>query len=163
MWAHLLPSTASLDCGEARSFSTFRAEPTNPRWPRRTLAILRRFRSPQRRPSQVNPYPRSPPNSLPASAGIRLPATGMVPHAMVVEPPPNGFRATSRRSEEQIPGEGSSPKEGFRQEILEGDLRRLLVEIAHTDHRSMKGGAEGSRGTLAGHPLHVCPGSRRDD
>ena len=63
MWAHLLPSTASQERGEARSSCTFRALPSNSRWPRRIVAIPPTFRSPRRRPSQFDPYPRSPPHS----------------------------------------------------------------------------------------------------
>jgi len=39
VWAHLLPSTASQERGEARSSCTFRALPSNSRWPRRIVAI----------------------------------------------------------------------------------------------------------------------------
>jgi len=63
VWAHLLPSTASQERGEARSSCTFRALPSNSRWPRRIVAIPPTFRSPRRRPSQFDPYPRSPPHS----------------------------------------------------------------------------------------------------
>ena len=34
------------------------------------------------------------------------------------------------------------------QELLEGDLRRLLAEIAHTDHRGMKAGLKARAGLL---------------
>jgi hypothetical protein len=36
------------------------------------------------------------------------------------------------------------------QEILEGDLRRLLSEIAHTDHRGMKAGLKAREALLQG-------------
>jgi hypothetical protein len=34
----------------------------------------------------------------------------------------------------------SDPEVKLPQALLQGDLCRLLLEIAHTDHRSMKGG-----------------------
>ena len=87
MCVHLLPSTASRERGEARSSCTFRAVRSNARWPRRIVAIPRAFRSPRRRPSQFNPYPRSPPDSCPGgtspedSGGRSVPAApGARPH-----------------------------------------------------------------------------------
>ena len=87
MCAHLLPSTASRERGEARSSCIFRAVRSNARWPRRIVAIPRTFRSPRRRPSQFNPYPRSPPHSCPGetspenSGGRSVPAApGAHPH-----------------------------------------------------------------------------------
>ena len=35
-------------------------------------------------------------------------------------------------------------------ELLQGDLARLLLEIAHTDHRSMREGLQKREGTLKG-------------
>jgi hypothetical protein len=65
MWAHLLLPAASRERGEVRFSCTFRAVPPDSRWFRCIVAILRTFRSPRRRPSQFNPYRRSPPNSHP--------------------------------------------------------------------------------------------------
>ncbi len=36
----------------------------------------------------------------------------------------------------------SDPEVRLLQELLQGDMSRLLLEIAHTDHRSMKQGLQ---------------------
>ncbi len=42
----------------------------------------------------------------------------------------------------------SHPETQLLQELLQGDLSRLLLEIAHTDHRGMKEGLKTREGTL---------------
>ncbi|HSB79712.1 MAG TPA: hypothetical protein VLM91_13095 [Candidatus Methylomirabilis sp.] len=44
----------------------------------------------------------------------------------------------------------SDPEVKLLQELLQGDLRRLLLEIARTDCRSMKDGLQAREGLLQG-------------
>jgi len=44
----------------------------------------------------------------------------------------------------------SDPEVKLLRELLEGDRCRLLLEIAHTDHRSMREGLKAREGMLKG-------------
>ena len=46
------------------------------------------------------------------------------------------------------------------QELLQGDLSRLLMEIAHTDHRSMRDGLKAREETLKGIAVTVQVNTR---
>ncbi|MBI4572451.1 MAG: hypothetical protein HY713_04085 [candidate division NC10 bacterium] len=44
----------------------------------------------------------------------------------------------------------SDDEVGLLQQLLQGDMSRLLLEIAHTDHRSMKQGLKAREEVLRG-------------